>query len=163
MRVESDPGFFNLELQDRPSQAYNEKAFRYFLSIERKRSERSGRSFALLLVDLKRQPGTSERIDRRVAAKLFCGLWLCLRETDFVGWYCEERVAGAVLTHLADTPGSDLAGQARQRVIQSLHEGLIADVADRLQVRIYHLPAQAEELSNVEHMTLGSILGYSSV
>src|SRR2546422_1060554 len=43
----------------RLGQAYNEQAFRYFLAIERKRSERSGHPFLLLLVDLKEQEGAS--------------------------------------------------------------------------------------------------------
>ena len=152
MREESAPGSFDLQLDDRPGQAYNESAFRHFLSIETKRSERSGRPFGLLLVDLKKPFGRQDRqemsagIDPAVATRLFTGLSLCLRETDFVGWYHEERVAGAVLTQLTDSSETDVAGQLRQRVSEVLFEGLLPDVADRLQIRIFQLPAQAREL-----------------
>src|SRR2546427_11929887 len=102
MQVESDRCLSGVALEGRLGHAYNEEAFRYFLAIERKRSERSNRPFLLLLVDLKKQQGMTARIDADVAARLFSGLWLCLRETDCVGWFREGRVAGALLTQLAD-------------------------------------------------------------
>src|SRR5207249_10194531 len=83
----SDRCACGVALEGRLGEAYNEEAFRYFLAIERKRSERSGRPFLLLLVDLKEQSGVTVRIDPMVAPKLFSALWLCLRETDCVGWY----------------------------------------------------------------------------
>ncbi|PYR23851.1 MAG: hypothetical protein DMF98_17590 [Acidobacteria bacterium] len=125
-------------LEGRRSQAYDEEAFRYFLAIERKRSERSGRPFLLLLVDLKEQPGVGARIHPAVAGKLFSGLWLQLRDSDFVGWYREERVAGAVLTELGDGPRADVSHAFGQRVTQALCARLPADLASRLRVRAYH-------------------------
>jgi hypothetical protein len=111
------------------------------LSIERKRSERSGRAFLLLLVDLKEQPGASLRIDPIVAGKLFSALWRCLRETDFVGWYREDRVAGAVLlTQLVDGALMEVCGLVGQRVNGQLSEGLPPDVLHRLRVTVCQLP-----------------------
>jgi hypothetical protein len=128
-------------LESRRGDAYNEEAFRYLLSIERKRSERSGRAFLLLLVDLKEQPGASLRIDPIVAGKLFSALWRCLRETDFVGWYREDRVAGAVLlTQLVDGPLMEVCGLVGQRVSAVLSEGLPPDVMHRLRVNVCQLP-----------------------
>jgi PleD family two-component response regulator len=128
-------------LKDRLGQAYNEEAFLYFLAIERKRSERSGHPFALLLVDVKEQSGGSACIDITVARELFSGLLLCLRETDFIGWYREERVAGALLAELGHEPGAKLARVVIQRVSAVLCERLSSDIARRLQVRIYQYPA----------------------
>lgn len=124
-------------LEGRLGQAYNEQAFRYFLAIERKRSERSGRPLLLLLVDLKEQSGRSVRMDPMVALKLFSGLWLCLRETDFVGWYREERVAGAVLTELREGSRTEVSRLVSQRVSGVLRECLPSDVARRLRVHAY--------------------------
>src|SRR5436190_8496415 len=92
-------------LQEGSGEAYNEEAFQYFLEIERKRSEISNRPFLLMLIEFERQEGTDARIDPAMAAKLFSVLSLCLRETDFVGWYREERVVGAVLTQHSETDG----------------------------------------------------------
>jgi hypothetical protein len=140
MRGESDRCSCGVDLEGRLGQAYNEQAFRYFLAIERKRSERSGRPFLLLLVDLKEQSGVSVRIDPMVATKLFSALWLCLRETDCIGWYREERVAGAVLTELGDRRPTEVFCQIGQRISERLYERLLSDVARRLRVRVYQHP-----------------------
>jgi hypothetical protein len=137
MRGESDRCSCGVALEGRLGQAYNEQAFRYFLAIERKRSERSGCPFLLLLVDLKEQSGVSVRIDPMVAPKLFSALWLCLRETDCIGWYREERVAGALVPELGDRHPTEVCRLVGQRVSGMLREGLPADVAPRVQVRVY--------------------------
>ena len=123
---------------------YNEAAFRYFLALERKRSGSSGRPFLLLLVDLKEQPVVS------VAPKLFSTLWLCLRETDFIGWYREERVAGAVLTELGDGPRTEVPRLVGQRVRRVLCESLPSDVARQLRVRVYQHPEPGRSQSGSE-------------
>ena len=46
----------------------------------------------LLLLDLRDQPAIGPRIEPTLAARVFSGLWRCLRETDVVGWYREGRV-----------------------------------------------------------------------
>jgi hypothetical protein len=76
-----------------------------------------------------------------LAAKLFSGLWRCLRETDLVGWYREDRVAGAVLTQVEDGLRSEATRAARERIGTALCQDLSADVARRLRVRVYQLRA----------------------
>src|SRR3989442_10443803 len=100
MGGEADRCLSSVALGGRLGQAYNEQAFRYFLAIERKRSERSGHPFLLLLGDLKDQDGASANFDSIVANNLFSNLRLFLRETDFVCWYREWHLAAAVLTVL---------------------------------------------------------------
>jgi hypothetical protein len=136
MGGEPDRCSSGVSLEGRLGQAYNEEAFQYFLAIERTRSERSGRPFLLLLVDLVEQPGVSARIDPMVAPKLFSALWLCLRESDFIGWYREERVAGAVLTELGDGPATEVSCLVGQKIGRVLRERLPSDVARRLRVRV---------------------------
>jgi hypothetical protein len=133
----ADRRSYGVALEGRLGQAYNEEAFRYFLEIERKRAARARRPVLLLLLELKEQPGAS--IDPMLAAKLFSGLWLCLRETDVIGWYREDRVAGAVLTQLEGGPQSNVSGLVRQRAMGALSHGLSSDVARRLRVRVYQL------------------------
>ena len=146
MQVVVKPDFLRGELEGQPAHAYNESAFRYFLSIERKRSERSGRPFALLLVARKAAEGPPAFIDPGVATKLFSGLSLCLRETDFAGWYQQGAVAGAVLTHLGDTSGVDVTHHVRRRISHVGFAGLLPDFAERFVLSIYQLPAQEHEL-----------------
>ena len=119
-----------------PHQAYSEDAFRYFLGLERKRAERSGRSLLLLLVDFTGDLPGGGQIPTAVSAKLFSGLNLCVRDVDFIGWYRDSRVAGAVLMQGAEPPALDVADQICQRVTALLSERLPEHVARCLNVRV---------------------------
>jgi hypothetical protein len=131
----------------RPGQAYNEEAFRYFLEVERRRSEKSNRPLLLLLVDLTQSGGTNSHISQTMATRLFAGLSQCLRQTDFVGWYRENRVAGAVLTERANNRAMDVRQPVAERVRQALNGQFESDVASRLQITVYQIPSnQAREV-----------------
>ena len=137
MRAESDRRSCAVALEGRLGQAYGEEAFRYFLEFEQKRAARvAGCSFLLLLVRLKRdQTEPNLGISQDLATTLFSKMCLCLRETDVVGWYREDRLAGALLTQLADGTQADVSHLIRQRVTGSLCETLGPDVVRRLQMR----------------------------
>jgi len=133
----------NVELPEGFGPVYNEEAFRYFLQIERKRASRSNSCFLLLLVDLERQPGLSANFDSSTGAKLFSAMWPRLRETDFIGWYRQSRVASAVLTQVGETPDVEVPNLVAERVREALSQSLSAPLASRLQVRVYQVPALA--------------------
>jgi hypothetical protein len=123
-------------------QAYNEAAFRHFLAIERRRAEASMQSVLLVLVMIGRDAaGTSVR--DATAAAIFRGLGESVREVDFVGWFREGRVAGAVLAQ--GTPAS--TEQARQlmadRVIRTLRKRLRPLLSKQLRVRVVHLLSES--------------------
>ena len=118
--------------------AYNEAAFTYFLEIERRRSERSNRPFLLMLADLAPQPGSDARMDRAVASTVLSSLGRCLRDTDFVGWYLDQQVAGAVLTEHPAIHYEQAVTSLCQRVTRTLSRRLPKTVAGRLQLRVYH-------------------------
>jgi hypothetical protein len=131
--------FSGFPLQDGAGQAYHEEAFHHFLEMERKRSEASNRPFLLLLVDFKRRVGRDTSLDTVTEPMLFSTLSGCLRETDFVGWYRDGRVAGAVLTQHGEPEGDDIPELVRQRVAEELGRQLPFHVARDLQVRVYQL------------------------
>jgi hypothetical protein len=123
---------------ERTVQAYNEEAFRHFLSLERKRSERASRSFVLVLVSLRTSPGETTAIAPALAARLFAGLGECVREIDFVGWFRRERVAGAVLIQGPATPAPEATRRIGDRVTAALRRRLPSRIAPRLHVRVLH-------------------------
>jgi len=125
--------------------AYCEEAFRYLLAIERKRAERSGRSFLLLLVDLKHDTGQPMRIDATIAANLFAGLSAALRETDFIGWYREGRVAGAVLAQHTTMLDSEISHAVNLRIREQLCERMSPGITSRLQTRVFQLPRKTQD------------------
>src|SRR5215467_7112849 len=138
----------NVVLPEGCGPVYNEEAFRYFLQIERKRASRSNNRFLLLLVDLKRDEQQSASFDSTTSVKVFASMLPCLRETDFIGWYRQGRVASAVLTHVGDTQGVEVSNLIASRVRVAVGQKLPSSVSERLQVRVYQVPSSTDGLSD---------------
>jgi len=124
-------------------QAYNEAAFRYFLDVDRTRVQRSERSIVLALVSLRREAGRSEPIADACAAPVFAALAGSVREVDFIGWYRQHRVIGAVLPQ-----GGRASDEGRRliscRLVASLKTFVPADIARHLHVRVVCLGGKVQ-------------------
>ncbi len=119
------------------AEVYNEEAFRYLLDVERKRFDASMQPFVLVLVDLAKQPGQSDRMPGTIASEIFATLTCTLRDTDVIGWYREDRIVGAVLTHLGDASLPEITRQLSARVTRALDSHLSGDIGRRVKVRLY--------------------------
>jgi hypothetical protein len=130
-----------LTMDSRIADAYNQEAFRYFLQIERRRAELSGRPFLLLLIDLNKRAIGGAPLCDGIADSVFDVLSSCLRDTDFVGWFREGRIAGGVLTQ--DSADTDSANRDRVlgRVRAALATNLPAQAIHNTRVRVFQLPA----------------------
>jgi len=122
----------------RIGRAYNEAAFRHFLAVDRRRAERAKRALLLVLLAVRPPSGRSETLADTTAAALFTSLGECVREIDFVGWYRERRVAGAVLAQGAG-PAVDGRHQLTERLTRVLRRRLSPDEFLNLRVRIIRL------------------------
>lgn len=131
-------------------EAYNEEAFHHFLAIERKRSEASSRPFLLLLVEFEKAPGVAAHIASEYAEQIFSGLAEGLRDTDVIGWYRHNRIAGAVLTDLGEAPEQTVRQQVTRRVTAALHACIPLAVASLAQIRVYQLPARVETSPGIQ-------------
>ena len=118
---------------------YSEPAFRHFLEVERVRAVRSGRTSFLLLVGLRRCPERGVRFGSGAGATILQGLRLCVREVDFIGWYRDQYVAGAVLAQGLEQPDADASRRIVERANRVLIERLPKSVAARLRVRVVRL------------------------
>jgi hypothetical protein len=132
----SDPCACALALAGHGS-AYNEEAFQYLLTVERKRFEHSSRPFVLMLVELEEHSGQTTRFEPELGARLFASLGRSLRDTDVIGWYRDGRIAGAVLTHLGDVSIADVSRQLAERITRTLRDDLPEAIAHRLKMRLY--------------------------
>jgi hypothetical protein len=119
-----------------PGTEYDERTFQYLLAMERARAERSNRRVRLLLVTLEPVPGASVPISRASAARLFQGLRALLRDTDIMGWYRQDLVAGAVLCARGDAPEEETSRLIAQRVTEGLRQRLPGKIARSLRVRV---------------------------
>ena len=96
----------NNKLKDRSktsiaaSTLLDESAFARFLALERRRCERTGEPFVLMLLDLDELPGTLKLQDFEAAAR---SVSITLRDTDQTGWYKESSTIGVILTALNGT------------------------------------------------------------
>jgi len=81
-----------------PNNVCHEDAFHYLLQAEARRSQRSGKGYHILLVYSANSQGAISPMHASVSAILLDELAQSLRETDYVGWYREDRIIGGVLT-----------------------------------------------------------------
>lgn len=132
-----------LSLWGRKGQIYGEEAFRHLLAIERKRARRSNQSLFLVLVRFKGNSGSGLEIPPALAARLFSGLGLCVREIDFVGWHREGRIAGAVLAQGPQGPT-----EPNPRAVTRIFERVTAVLRRRL-------PMTGERILDVRVVRLG--------
>ncbi len=114
----------------------NEEMFRYLLASESKRSQRSGCTFQVLLVSLFAEGGLLLPLEDNVAGSLFATLRRCLRGTDYIGWYQDRLVVGAVLTALGDKQLIEVSRQVEERIIEVSWECLSVDDFNNLQLRV---------------------------
>ena len=134
MPAESTPAF--VRIGDEVLHAYNEAAFRYFLSLERKRAAPAVRQLLLMLVKLSHPTDTVG--DPHTFARIFSVLNASVREIDLVGWYREGVVAAALFAANAPTIGT-VRENVSARVLDGFRDTLPEKVAAQLRTRIVSL------------------------
>lgn len=129
--------------------AYNQEAFRYLLAMESKRSERSGHFCQIILVYWTDAQGRIVQMDSHVAKAVITAASRSFRETDYIGWYRDGRIIGAVLTVLAQESLAQVTTHLQPRLVEILRAELGIEEFSRLQIRV----CQHHELENVESVT----------
>ena len=122
--------------------AYDEPTFRHLFGLERRRAADAGRPLLLVLVSLKRAPETTVRMSSSVAARVFDGLARAVREVDFIGWYRQGRVAGAVLVQGEGGSGAAARQRAGERIGEEVRARLPGAVSAQLRVRVVQVQRQ---------------------
>ena len=88
------------------------------IALERKRTERSGQPFVLLLLD----GGDCLPSDRngKVLGKILSALSLSTRETDVTGWYKNHSIVGVMFTDIGADERASILGTMMSRVSETL-------------------------------------------
>ena len=123
--------------------AYDQESFRYLLESESKRSERSGRFYQILLVHWTDAQGGIVQMDSHAAKKVMAASSRSLRETDYIGWYRDGRIVGAVLTVLVQETMAQVTSHLQKRLAEVLQSELSIVDSRRLQIRVC-LPHELE-------------------
>ena len=115
-----------------------EDVFRRIFCWERKRAERSGRCFLLMLVDVESilQANQCER----VLSEMVSAFSSSTRETDLVGWYREGAILGVIFTEIRDGNWKALASLARAEMIASLRSKLNPGQLDQIHISFHFFP-----------------------
>jgi hypothetical protein len=118
--------------------AYNEAAFKHFLGLERRRAHRSRRLLLLVLVKSRIRGRSRADLDPGSAALAFKAVGACVREVDFIGWYREGKVIGAVAP-LSAGAAPDVARRLQARVDRMLKVEMGPEQVAGLRVRVVRL------------------------
>ncbi len=116
----------------------NQDLFQTLLCMERKRSERTGASFALGLLDVEPLG------DRRKSEAVSSALSAEIRETDIAGWYRSSSVMGAIFTNF-NGASRDLIRQRLQERIASALSGLSKTDQGKVKVAFHFYPEEIDE------------------
>jgi hypothetical protein len=119
-----------------------EAAFHRMISLERRRTSRSRKSFLLMLVETGEQPQTEKSDANR--KKLFSALSSVLRETDVTGWYKEDSVVGVLFTEIALENQRAIPSTMMNRVTGTLKSNLTPQQFRQLGIS-FHLLSEARE------------------
>jgi hypothetical protein len=128
------------------SGAYNQEVFRYLLESESKRSERSGHFCQILLMYSTDAQGRIVLMDSHVAKAVIAASSRSLRETDYVGWYRDGHIVGAVLTVLVQETMAQVSTHLQPRLMEIIRGELGVEETSRLQIRV----CQHHELAGLE-------------
>jgi lipopolysaccharide/colanic/teichoic acid biosynthesis glycosyltransferase/GGDEF domain-containing protein len=115
----------------------DEQAFMRVLSLERRRTERSGRRFVLMLLEsatLVRSAGTEHQL-----AGVMEALSRSIRETDIVGRYDKDSV-GIIFTEIGTAESKAVASALMARVVGALSRVLGIEELNEIRISFHVFP-----------------------
>jgi len=113
-----------------------------FLCLERKRAERSGRRFVLLLVDSGSllKPVTAARLKNLISA-----IAQSTRDTDLVGWYREGDIIGVIFTEVGSAQDKVVVHTLSTKVTNSLYALLTLKEINEIRLSFHIFPEDWED------------------
>ena len=128
----------NITDMDRP--ILEEESFHRAISLERKRAERSRRSFLLMLLDLRSVlvGDGSEKI----LHKIFSSLATSIREPDITGWHKNRAVLGVMFTEIPTESRTSTVGAMLSRMSGVLYNSLSFDQFSQVTISHYVFPEE---------------------
>lgn len=129
-------GLFAASASDR--ETLSEEAFHRMMSIERRRTARSRKSFLLMLLDM--GEASASRNSRQSLHQVLSTLSRMLRETDVTGWYKEDSVVGVMFTEITLEDESSIPATLMTRVTQMLRSQLTPHQFHQVGISFHLLP-----------------------
>jgi lipopolysaccharide/colanic/teichoic acid biosynthesis glycosyltransferase len=120
--------------------------FESILTLERKRAERSGKPFALMLLDANNplQNGIRERLLKNVLMALASAT----RDTDLIGWYKEGAVLGVIFTEIGLNNTNLVLETLNSRVRSALEKQISLHQLKQIVISVHVFPEQVDQDSS---------------
>ena len=116
----------------------SQSAFLRMLALERKRTERSHRSFVLMLLKSSSLLGGSKQ--GATLSKIQQALASSTRETDITGWYENGTTIGVIFTEIGNTPAQSVADTLLNKITNALCVALSAEQINEVSVSFHIYP-----------------------
>jgi hypothetical protein len=115
-----------------------EMDFHRMISLERRRTGRSQRSFLLMLLDA--QPFSAAAEAKACLKKILFVMPCIVRETDVFGWYKENSVIGVMFTEITFDDKSSIPATMMNRVHEMLKRNLSTKQLVQIGIEFQLLP-----------------------
>ena len=122
-----------------------EEPFHRMIALERKRTERSGQPFLLMLI----VGGNCLPSDKtgRVLSKILAALSLSTRETDVTGWYKNHAIVGVMFTDVSAEDRDSILGTMMSRVTETLRNSLNLEKFEQISISMHVFPEEWDQES----------------
>lgn len=111
------------------------------LGVERKRTERSGRPFVLMLLESGNLLKDSR--DAHALGNVLLAISRATRETDVKGWYKDAQTVGVIFTELDTTQGGTIANAILPRMMSALASTLKIEDINEIRISFHVYPEGA--------------------
>jgi lipopolysaccharide/colanic/teichoic acid biosynthesis glycosyltransferase len=130
----------------------DEASFRHMIAVERKRSERSGQPFLLVLLQAK--DGLPASTKGSVLEQILTSLSMSTRETDVAGWYQTGSIIGVMFTEISQDDRGSILGALMSRVSQTLRDNLSAQTFGQIGISPHVFPEEWRQEATLGNPTL---------
>lgn len=113
--------------------------FNQMLCLERKRSQRTGNPFVLMLLDVET---LARDIDMRAIEKVGSALASATRDTDITGWYKCHSTIGVILTTLNGTSPGTVKSVVLDKVTRALGSRLDPKQVQKIEISFHFFPEE---------------------
>ena len=121
-------------------QVLDDQSFHKMIALERKRSERSHKSFLLMLLDAGDQ--LPSQPNGEALGKILAALSLATRETDVTGWYQNNATVGVMFTEIASEDRHSIVGTLLTRISVALKSCLSLDLFNQVSISFHLFPEE---------------------
>jgi lipopolysaccharide/colanic/teichoic acid biosynthesis glycosyltransferase len=120
-----------------------EESFKRILSLEQKRSERSGKQFLLMLLDAEKLFTMVPR--EKALQNILQAVSASVRETDIAGWFRENFVVGVIFTEVGSPEETATPHAILMRMVAALRKNMSPEEVDAIDVKLHLFPNEWDE------------------